>query len=489
MSPAPSPLQLRRAADDLVERFRRGEIGCRSETMARLMEIDPEGELSAQELAQIILEDYGLVTKVLQTVNSFYYNRLGQEITTVTQAVILLGFNSIREIALGMAVIELLPQGGSGMAVELMAEAYLAAHLAQEVGGDQRGSSPEEMFLAALFRPFARIVTALYDPRLYRELTAMEEDPRQAHHVVEFLRAVGWELGEHLRLPSLIVEQMEGVSEPRTSHGRKVRGLVEECHTVARALLQGEGPEFLGLPHRIRELARRHGQRPEAMVKRLLTAVSRTADFTPRFRDVLDEKALRRVIRQELQPELEGKEAEEPARLGRGPRDQEELFLDLISQLQSLALSEAATLDQIYLMATESLHRGLGLDRVVLCMLNPRRTELLARYGLGVAVKGLKEELRIPFPSQTQPVAAAFSKVDEVVTTWGQIPSAGRIEPPDHLQRLVCISPLVVKGRPLGCFLMDRFRSGDRFTPKDLKRIKAIRQTVVMATAQAMARR
>ncbi len=484
-----TPLQLRRAADEVVERFRKGEIGCRSETISKLIKIDPDSELSAQELAQIILEDYGLVTKVLQTVNSFYYNRLGQEITTVTQAVILLGFNSIREIALGMAIIELLPEGTTGIAVRLMAQAYLSAHIAQEIAGDSKSPSPEEIFLAALFRPFARIVTALFDPELYKAITAMEGDPKDGVHVQEFFRSVGWEIGEYLRLPSIIGRHLEGMPEPRSSVDVRLRKLLDECHRIALGLMAPEEPPFLELPHRLRTLARRYRQNTKTLVHKILISVGRTTSYTPKFKEILNERIIRKAIRNELVPELEGSGQQDAAEVvGKAPKDQEELFLDLISQLQSLVLTRTTTLDQVYLMATESLHRGLVLDRVVLCMLNPKRTELVARYGLGIAVKGLKDGLRIPFPSKSQPMATAFNKEQEVVTTWGQIPSVAMIEPEERLKRLVCISPLVVKGRPLGCFLMDRFKSGDRFDAKDLKRIRAIRQTVVLATTQTMLR-
>ncbi len=236
----------------------------------------------------------------------------------------------------------------------------------------------------------------------------------------------------------------------------------------------------------MKALAKRYRQQPTAILKRLLSSIKKTISYTPRFKEVLDEKQITRSLKEEVIPELKSAMDVQDEVLTRGVKDHEEFFLDLMNQLQSFVLSGRSSLDQIYLLATESLHRGIILDRVVLCMLNRSRTELVARYGLGVGVKSLKDSLRIPFPTKAAPISNAFKEDTEVVGTWGQIPSASLLEPPENLQKLVCVSPLIVNRRPIGCFLMDRFMGKDRFEAKDLKKIKTIRQLVVLATRQAV---
>ena len=54
---------------------------------------------TAEDLNQVISLDQALTFKVLRLANSAYYG-FPKEITTITQAVTILGFNTIRNLAL-----------------------------------------------------------------------------------------------------------------------------------------------------------------------------------------------------------------------------------------------------------------------------------------------------------------------------------------------------------------------------------------------------
>jgi len=56
------------------------------------------------DLAQAILDDAALTQKVLRTANSSMYSRFGQNVTTVTQAIMLLGYEKIGHLALSLKV-------------------------------------------------------------------------------------------------------------------------------------------------------------------------------------------------------------------------------------------------------------------------------------------------------------------------------------------------------------------------------------------------
>jgi HD-like signal output (HDOD) protein len=187
----------------LLDGEKKHNIPCISRTLQKLLAIDAESELSAQELAEIILEDYGLISKVLQTVNTFYYNSLGHEITTVTQAVILLGFNAVRRIAVSLSIIDLLPDSGNSVAARVMALAFVSAHLASSLGGEREGN-PEEIFISALFKPLARLYVAIYDPDFYSFLEETEQssdDKEEIEQIKKFWHKLGVEIARSWHLP------------------------------------------------------------------------------------------------------------------------------------------------------------------------------------------------------------------------------------------------------------------------------------------------
>lgn len=63
-------------------------------------------DTSVQELAALILDDMSLTGKVLKLANSAYYRRGGQQISTITQAIILLGYSEIQKMVTAISVYE-----------------------------------------------------------------------------------------------------------------------------------------------------------------------------------------------------------------------------------------------------------------------------------------------------------------------------------------------------------------------------------------------
>ncbi len=59
------------------------------------------GDTSANILSNAILKDYSLSSKLLRLVNSPSYGQYGGRISTVSRAVVILGFEEVRNAALG----------------------------------------------------------------------------------------------------------------------------------------------------------------------------------------------------------------------------------------------------------------------------------------------------------------------------------------------------------------------------------------------------
>lgn len=73
------------------------------DVVARVMQIVSNPLTTAEDLNQVISLDPALTFKVLRLANSAFYG-FPKEITTITQAVTILGFNTIRNLALSVSV-------------------------------------------------------------------------------------------------------------------------------------------------------------------------------------------------------------------------------------------------------------------------------------------------------------------------------------------------------------------------------------------------
>ena len=81
---------------------------------------------SVSELANTILKDYALTTKLLKLVNSSFYGQYGGQISTVSRAVVILGFKQVQAIAQSLTLFDQLDDkphtqraAGNGLALRI----------------------------------------------------------------------------------------------------------------------------------------------------------------------------------------------------------------------------------------------------------------------------------------------------------------------------------------------------------------------------------
>ncbi|MGD8925630.1 MAG: HDOD domain-containing protein, partial [Thioalkalispiraceae bacterium] len=70
-----------------------------------------EEDTSIANLAHLILRDSSMTARVLRLANSVFFNPAGQPINTISRAIVLLGFDSVRSMALSIALLEPLLKG------------------------------------------------------------------------------------------------------------------------------------------------------------------------------------------------------------------------------------------------------------------------------------------------------------------------------------------------------------------------------------------
>ncbi len=91
--------------DKALARFK--DLPTLPDVVARVMQIVGNPLTTADDLNQVISLDQALTFKVLRLANSAYYG-FPKEITNITQAVTILGFNTIRNLALSVSVHKML---------------------------------------------------------------------------------------------------------------------------------------------------------------------------------------------------------------------------------------------------------------------------------------------------------------------------------------------------------------------------------------------
>ncbi len=182
-------------------------------SVQRVLELARNPAATPKELVAVIDHDPVLTAKLLRVVNSAYF-RLPRQINAIGPAVVLLGFNATKNLALGMAAIGMLPSDDAtgfdwqDYLVHSVATAALARQLAERVPE----ADPTDCFVAGLLHDFGKVVMARSMPAPLRQaLQSCHRDGSSLHLALRAQlgadhAAAGAMLAEKWHFPPALVE-------------------------------------------------------------------------------------------------------------------------------------------------------------------------------------------------------------------------------------------------------------------------------------------
>ena len=155
--PAAKPKQKGVPADPSGWAERLGEVGLPvfAGTVRDVSQVALSTASSAADLSEVVGQDAAMAARLLRIANSAVFNPQGNQIDTLSAAVVMIGFDSIREIAVSVAVVEQLLKGNETLTQRLaggLARAFHAAAQAKGIAVLREDPCPEEVFVAALLR-------------------------------------------------------------------------------------------------------------------------------------------------------------------------------------------------------------------------------------------------------------------------------------------------------------------------------------------------
>lgn len=147
-----------RGLDAWLDRIRERELPIFGRTAEQIRELTENDKAAVSQLAEAILRDPGMTAKLLRIANSVIFNTSGTQITTVSRAVVMLGFDMVRQVALTVAFVDTLLRGPVRERVlREMARACHAAVQARWLAARRHDPQPEEVFIAALLYRFGEM--------------------------------------------------------------------------------------------------------------------------------------------------------------------------------------------------------------------------------------------------------------------------------------------------------------------------------------------
>ena len=133
-------------------------------TLLKITETINNPRSSANDLAGIIADDQVLTARLLKLVNSSFYG-FPQRVSTVTNAIVLLGFDAIRNLLLTSSVFDLFSNNKIKKMSEMEEQwdhSFGCALGAKVIGNFLRYEKIEELFVAGLLHDIGKIVEMMF---------------------------------------------------------------------------------------------------------------------------------------------------------------------------------------------------------------------------------------------------------------------------------------------------------------------------------------
>ena len=477
-----------------------------SQTISVLNRVSTSQTESLATVSNAILKDVSLTNKLLRIVNSAYYNRGGEKISTISRAVIMLGIEPIKSLALSLMLFEHLQNRQQAQelkedAVSSLFSAIIADELARQAGIQ----SHEEAFLCALLQQLGKLLTRFY---LHEEAQAIdrqvqskgiEEETAALAVLGVHYHQLGQAVAREWGFPKQIIDSMR----PIDAEQLKNRGdRIDRLRIIAN------------FSNRLTDALKQPSARQEQKIETLVEQYGKTLSLDRSATDALIEhsqqelSAFAKLIRFNIEKSrfyqrLEGTTgltAEIPA-LPSDPQQLEVLRQSMNDNpgdddsVQALGngiqditntLTGDFTINQVMQMVLETIYRALPGSRVLLGLRDPRSQSIVGKFGYGDDIENLIRNFSIPLAYQPDVFHIAFKNNVDIKIDDARDPKITDKVPEWYKRkvnsRFFIIFPIVIKHSPIALLYID---SADQapipISDEQLGLLKTLRNQVILA--------
>lgn len=499
-----------------------GDLPIFSTSINKIRRVSSDPQSDAMAVAQEVLKDANLCAKLLRLGNSAYYNRGLGKISVVSRAVILLGFETVKNLTLTLKLIESFRNRNSAVDMtQMLVRAYLAAGLVRDVAAKSGVKDIEESYVCALLHNLGEIIVAYVLPddfnRVLETMKKQNVSQMQAEAAVmgTTCDAIGQELAASWEFSPLVVSSMSRAAGKITG---PVRDRMQLNRTLARlgnnlvsALYVDHNQDANHFADTMKHMAVATGLEP-ARIELGLTESFRMSCALAQEYD-LDRKHLRPVLgdgeetlrnkwaRQlayyatadvattsvkpaaaqapraaadiaahRTSPDFRSDDAE-PVRDAPPVVHNSQRQLALIQDITQM-IAAGARLNQVFVKVLEGVLEGADFDRVLLCLVTPDRRNYVARLAMGRGYEQLKTFFNLPITGND-----VFSKLllegGEILMTSNMQPAWTQTLPQGFAQAAktqgLVAAAMRFDNKPVGLFYADRAESQRPIAADDLR--------------------
>jgi len=459
---------------------------------------DADADFSAWQLSEAILKDFALTAKLLRMVNSLFASRFGGKVFSVKQAVIILGFDSVRSMALGISVYKLSGQRSAGNnpagrankfhdeLADTAINSLIAGEIARNLAFKAGIKDTELAMMCAMFRNLGQQLVIEYMPEEYQRILALADSSRISRSAAAqrilgtTLPKIGLGVAERWHLPKLMRQAMASNPAPDSALLRdedRLAALSKLSNDLCHIIATGDRPSYKPLMQRLLATYKRLLTLQDQDVSALLGTVCKS--FETRYSALFGpyHRKARFLFNARS---LTGEPAPVERRVA-PPLDPNEIAgIEQTALALQQGLAKKTPPDVLLAQAMGALASGLGAARVILLTMTTDRKELEVRYAHGEDSGTLRSQLRVPITQGGDIFSSALRSSKNVVVEDALGPGVMRRLPQRYFETLgsasfalyICAS----RGYPT-CLLLVDADSAQNLPPRErVKATKSLRE-------------
>ena len=485
-----------------------------SSTIIQINQLIGSDDSHSDELTRVILRDNSLTNKVLRLVNSVHYARFGgRSISTISRAVVILGFNTIRDAALTLMLFEHLNNHAQAQALKGEAlESFYCGVLGRMVARPLGVRDNEESFIGAMFRSLGKLMARFYFfERTERVQALMEEEGMDENTAARKVFGTSYDqlglaIGRFWHLPPALIQSITPLPpgpapRPVTPEDRlqATSNLARDLYQIAAAeITDGErlkrlkalGGRYASVgevqPNILYEAMMKAAEEVQkesatlqasvgnsAMLKRLLGESAESGDGANALAQRIDASKLDDIAL----PEIDGANTADPMSV-------------LSAGLQDLtgALMSNTKITDILHLLLEVYYRTGCFDRVMIAILDRQGQFLAGRTGFGKNTDSAIAAFKVSATASVDAFSAAVAQGVDIMISDTQADNIKSRIPAWHSSQIKAKSflllPISVNKKPIALIYLDRDDGPIALDPAVLNMMKLLRNQALLAFKQ-----
>lgn len=486
-------------------------------SISYIIQLSSSEDESIRQLSHFILSDVSLAQKILSLSNSITFRTSStQAVTSITKAIFLLGFDTVRTCALAILLVDGMMSGKRAEYVRAeLIHALAASMIGWGLARHSQFKDGEEIAVAALFKNTGRLLLAAHDHDKYAAMMACIE---QGTHTPEqaSMQVLGFSIND---FTETILEKWNIPTSIIQATKNKSAGILNAPKNKQEWMQQATELSDKAVPLVIKAGASRNLM----LEDRLLARFGRALDLSKPKLDLLingatEETAALQVNANLLPAVKKDKISADMKDAGLHLHADEDVLTELIlmdataddvqivqrypsgkpynaSVLLSIAVQDAAEmmavnnykLSELIMLILEHCYTSLGFRLATLCLRDEQKQQYRARSSVGRNEPEYLNAFCFPAMLSTDLFYLAMARDTDLFISNAAAPKVRELLPHWHQNllsdaRSFIVLPLVFNKKPIGFVYADReFAAPEGITPEETRLIKTLKGQILTA--------